>query len=48
MNKLELKAKELLLRHSPEYVIQKMDVEKTGRTTTAQIKRIVESLNKTI
>lgn len=48
MKSLELKAKGLLKRYSPEYVIEKMDREKTGRATTTQIKRIVESLNKTI
>lgn len=48
MNLLEIRAVELLKRYSPEYVIQKMNSEKTGRTTATQIKRIVESLNKTI
>lgn len=48
MKSLELKAKELLKRYSPEYVVEKMDKEKTGRTTITQIRRIVESLNKTI
>lgn len=48
MKSLELKAKGLLKRYSAEFVIDKMDAEKTGRTTRTQIKRIVEALNKTV
>jgi hypothetical protein len=48
MKSLELKAQELLKRHSPKYVIEKMTAEKVGRTTDTQIRLIVESLNKTI
>lgn len=48
MNSLELRAQELLKRHSQKYVIEKMIAERTGRTTITQIKRIVESLNKII
>jgi len=48
MNSIKIKAQELLKRHSVEYVIEKMDKEKTVRITTAQIRRIIETLNKTI